>query len=84
MQYTWRYFDDQTELSGVFEKQGGVKKVIWRLPDNSEIHLSRPQLKSILDEVENQKAIRTARLYARKRQIKGNGRLFDEVFSDWI
>lgn len=84
MRQALKYFDMQPPLHDVFEIVNGEKCVAWRLTDNSIIHLTKQQLAAILTETEGQKALRTSKLYAKKRQIEYNGRLFDEVHAEWL
>lgn len=84
MRQALKYFDKQPLAPRVFETVGGQKCVAWRLADNSTQYLTKQQLSAFLDEIEEQKALRTSKLYAKKRQVKDNGRLFDEVNSDWL
>lgn len=84
MRQALKYFDVQPPMHHVFEIVDGEKCVAWRLADNSTQYLTKVQLAGLLTEVEEQKALRTSKLYAKKRQVKDNGRLFDEVNSDWL
>jgi hypothetical protein len=70
---------------GVFETHGGEKCVMWRLLDNTSIPLTKQQLTATLEETQKQKALRTSRLYAKRRQFKDNGGTYSEVFRNgWL
>lgn len=84
MRQALKYFDVQPPVLEVFEIVNGEKCVAWRLADNSTQYLTKAQLDGFLTETEKQKALRTSKLYAKKRQVKDNGRLFDEVHADWL
>lgn len=83
MRQTLKFFDDQPLLHNVFEDDGGQKKVKWRLADSSEILLGKDQLQVLVTELEKAKALRTAKLYARKRWLNENGRLFSDYSESW-
>lgn len=84
MRQAIKYFDIQPPVHNVFEVVDGQKYIVWRLTDNTPAFLSKPQLEGVLAEVESQKALRTSKLYAKKRQIKDSGNKFDDVHSNWL
>jgi len=84
MRQTHKYFDEQPLLDDVFEMRDGAKCVLWRLADNSKQALTKTELGAFLDETEKQKALRTAQLYAKKRQLKDNGGTYAQVLVDWL
>ena len=84
MRQTLKYFDEQPPVLDVFEIINSEKCVLWRLSDNTQQALTKDQLFAVLEETEKQKAMRTAKLYAKKRQFKDNGGTYAEVLADWI
>lgn len=84
MRQTLKYFDAQPPVLDVFEIQNGEKCVLWRLSDNTQQALTKTQLAAVLEETEKQKALRTAKLYAKKRHFKDNGGTYAEVLASWL
>lgn len=83
MRQALKYFDDQPLAPNVFELHEGEKCVVWRLPDNSMMPLSKTQLAALLAETEKQKALRTSRLYAKRRHLKDTQSTYSDVMADW-
>jgi len=84
MEQTLKYFDDQPLEAGVFEMRNGEKCVLWQVADNTQQALTKSQLNAVLDETEKQKALRTAKLYAKKRYLKDNAGTYAEALASWL
>ena len=84
MRQTLKYFDEQPPVLDVFEIINSEKCVVWRLADNTQQALNKATLEAFLIEAEKEKALRTAKLYAKKRQFKDNGGTYAEVLSSWL
>ena len=84
MRQTLKHFDDQPLEPGVFEMRDAEKCVLWQVADNTQQALTKSQLNAVLDETEKQKALRTAKLYAKKRYLKDNAGTYAEVLTSWL
>lgn len=84
MEQTLKHFDDQPLETGVFEMRNDEKCVLWTMADNTQQALTKTQLTAVFNETEKQKALRTAKLYAKKRHFKDNGGTYAEVLASWI
>lgn len=84
MRQAFKHFDSIPLGSGSFSIKDGEKNIMWRLANNTIHYMTKNEFGIFLSEAEEKKAIRTAKLYDKKRQFKDSGGTYAEVFADWL
>lgn len=70
MAHTLKYWDDLPEELGAVEGEGESRTVLWKMGDNTVVHVNKSTLQSIYDETLKQRAIRSAALFSTARKLK--------------